>query len=283
MTVAAIAYKHLKQNSPGTIAKWIAILKTHPEFDTRWKKRYDSLPANDREIFLFMAAARWPDDIRSEPSYTHPFWHYIDNPITFTSSPTGNPNPENILVALESNLQELKSATTTPANKAIALCWIFHLVGDLHQPLHNVSLFSADFAPPLGDKGGNNFLIKEPALELHRYWDDVFLSDDKANYKPHWFTAVNTAATVAMKSKPVVAFNGNTSFDANAFKTISLDGVTIAKSSVYKHAGHLLKPGLHNGTPPVPLPAGYSTESAKIATHQIALAGMRLAVILKNL
>jgi hypothetical protein len=29
--------------------------------------------------------------------------------------------------------------------RAIALAWLFHLVGDVHQPLHTVQLFSREY------------------------------------------------------------------------------------------------------------------------------------------
>jgi hypothetical protein len=32
-----------------------------------------------------------------------------------------------------------------PERKAIALAWLFHLVGDIHQPLHAVQLFTVDY------------------------------------------------------------------------------------------------------------------------------------------
>ncbi len=28
--------------------------------------------------------------------------------------------------------------------------WVFHLVGDVHQPLHTVALFTTQFPPPEG-------------------------------------------------------------------------------------------------------------------------------------
>jgi hypothetical protein len=277
MTTGAIAYKFLKQNSPSTIPKVIAILKGHPQFASRWKAKYDSLPANEKDMFLFMAAARWPDDARMS-SFDHPEWHYYDNPIAFSASTTQPPKPDNSVVEIENNLNTVKSASATDADKAVALCWVFHLMGDLHQPLHNVTLFSPVF--PNGDRGGNSFLIHEPAKELHKYWDDVFLSDDKANYKAStWFTAVDNAATTAITKNHSVTFNNNAVIDP---KAISTEGVAIAKASVYKYKGKLLIPGVKGGVPGVALPAGYSAAATKIASKQVTLAGMRLAVELSK-
>ena len=49
--------------------------------------------------------------------------------------------------------------TAAPADRADALCWVCHLVGDIHQPLHCVSLFNATFTS--GDRGGNSIHLAE--------------------------------------------------------------------------------------------------------------------------
>ena len=49
------------------------------------------------------------------------------------------------------------------------MCWIFHLVGDLHQPLHSTALFS-ERGFPTGDRGGNS--VKFTTLgNLHSFCD----------------------------------------------------------------------------------------------------------------
>jgi S1/P1 nuclease len=62
--------------------------------------------------------------------------------------------------------------------KAIALAWLFHLVGDIHQPLHTAQLFTVDY--PNGDRGGNEICLRvrqagQP-IDLHRFWDGVITS-----------------------------------------------------------------------------------------------------------
>ena len=52
------------------------------------------------------------------------------------------------------------------------LRFLIHLIGDIHQPLHNTSLVNSQF--PKGDKGGNLFLIKtrlKSVKDLHTFWD----------------------------------------------------------------------------------------------------------------
>jgi hypothetical protein len=53
--------------------------------------------------------------------------------------------------------------------------WLFHLVGDIHQPLHTTQLFTVEY--PTGDRGGNEICVRvtqtgQP-MDLHRFWDGV--------------------------------------------------------------------------------------------------------------
>jgi S1/P1 Nuclease len=69
------------------------------------------------------------------------------------------PPPENILNAYPRNLEIVRS--TAPNNeRAVALCWVFHLLGDAHQPLHTTKLFTTQFPAPEGDRGGTRFYIR---------------------------------------------------------------------------------------------------------------------------
>ena len=81
----------------------------------------------------------------------------------------------NIIEALQRSTSRMKQTDTTPQEKAIDLCWIMHLVGDLHQPLHATALFSVQ-GFPRGDRGGN--LIKlTSSWNLHSFWDGAAGTD----------------------------------------------------------------------------------------------------------
>jgi hypothetical protein len=66
--------------------------------------------------------------------------------------------------------------------KAIALTWLFHLVGDIHQPLHTTQIFTIEY--PRGDRGGNEICVRvtqaRQPIDLHRFWDDVITSSANA-------------------------------------------------------------------------------------------------------
>ncbi len=275
MASGAIAYQFLKQYSPTTIAKVIKLLKAHPQFGSRWKAKYDSLPDIQKDLFLFMAAARWPDDIRGT-NYDHPDWHHYDYPVTILPSDTQPPKQDNSLTQFANNLNIMKSQSATQANRAIALCWVFHLMGELHQPMRTVTLYSAAF--PAGDHGGADFLIKDPAKDLHGYWDNVFLADSKASYKSAtWINSVNDAAKGAKTKNGAVTFNSSMTIDT---KAIVNESIELAKNSGYRFKGKALKPGVKGGAAASALPAGYAADASRIASKQITLSGMRLAVLL---
>src|SRR5262245_1253753 len=79
MVIAAEAYRQL---TPKTKAKVDELLKFHPDYE-KWTNSFsaDSSSVN-LELFVFMQASTWPDNIRRKGSeYDHPQWHYIDYPL----------------------------------------------------------------------------------------------------------------------------------------------------------------------------------------------------------
>ena len=131
---------------------------------------------------LFMLAARWADDIRMQAKIQRQAkWHYINFPFKPASEPEDikplSPDPDNILSALAENRRIVKSQVSAD-KRAIAVAWLFHLVGDVHQPLHTVQLFSREY--PHGDRGGNEVCIRlapeRAPLDLHRLWDGLITS-----------------------------------------------------------------------------------------------------------
>jgi hypothetical protein len=59
------------------------------------------------------------------------------------------PEPVNILTALAENQSVVKNGND-PERKGVALAWLFHLVGDIHQPLHTAQLFTVDYPQGYG-------------------------------------------------------------------------------------------------------------------------------------
>jgi hypothetical protein len=70
------------------------------------------------------------------------------------------------------------ASSASPQDKALAICWLNHLIGDLHQPLHGAALFCERF--PEGDRGGNSIPVIQ-GRNLHSLWDGLLGRRDRPN------------------------------------------------------------------------------------------------------
>ena len=278
MVTGAIAYNVLKDDSPEVLAKAVAILKAHPQYEKLWKKDVEKLPEADRDLYLFMLAARWADDIRGNKDYDQPVWHYINYPF----KPDGQPDsvkalpPDdktNIVKAFELNLKKLHDAPEE-VDKAVPLCWLFHLIGDIQMPLHATSLFSETF--PQGDRGGTRFYIKVKAdskpINLHWFWDDLITgSDDFRDVR-------NKAIELRLRkefAKPELTELSETSFENWA----KVESFELAKSVVYRNGK--LEGGSGELSATV-LPDDYPQVTKPVAERRGVLAGHRIAQVLRD-
>jgi hypothetical protein len=158
--------------------------KKNPWYETRWKAQLDKLQDTERDEMLFMLAARWADDIRiRDQAESRLPWHYVDFPFKPEGEPASiqaiQPPQENILTAIAENERILRTGND-PARRGVALAWLFHLMGDIHQPLHAIQLFSREY--PKGDRGGGDFCVRvaqdRAPLSLHRLWDGLITSSN---------------------------------------------------------------------------------------------------------
>ncbi len=279
MTSGVIAYQVLKKESPETIRKAVAILKEHPYYKKTWEPRLADRRPEDRDLYLFTMAARWPDDARDDPQYHHFEWHFINMPFKPTGEAAGirprDPDPNNILRAFGQNLDLLKKKSSTLQERAIALAWIFHLVGDVHQPLHTAALFSRQF--PRGDRGGNSFFIRvEPdsnVISLHQFWDDLILGSQN-------FQTVKNRG-IALTARPEFTKKKLKELQEPSFDKWAAESFQLAKEAVYRN-GRLRGSSKRNDAPV--LPADYPKTVQPLAERRLLLAGFRIAQVLeKNL
>ena len=131
MLSGIIAYQVLREENPQTIEKVKAVFEKHPWYANQWQARLRDVAVADHGLVLFMQAARWPDDIRTQDkAQNRPSWHYVNLPFKPEGQPTSvqirEPEPVNILTAMAENEPIVKNETD-PERKAIALAWVFHL------------------------------------------------------------------------------------------------------------------------------------------------------------
>jgi len=121
--------------------------------------------------------AVWMDDFRGD-SLTGEYdpWHYINHTPFFDGIPVRTnvgPEPVNVLDRLNWAVNTLRRGTGRDRTDAETLGFLYHLVGDVHQPLHATTRYTA--ANPDGDAGGNGFRLKMPEgvqiSNLHAFWD----------------------------------------------------------------------------------------------------------------
>lgn len=199
--VAKIAFARLL---PEERQKVIDILKQHPHYNSYLS---DNVPAGvDEQEWVFMRAAIWSDWVRPPRNFmgkpeehaVHKFhrstWHYINYPYTKGQADLtlGSPLKQEFNIAQQIPLSvklAKKDAgpdagaaadVTAEQNRAVRTCWVFHLVGDIHQPCH-VTAYVDPVRLPLGDEGGNKTSLRvdigaEPT-KLHTLWDAMLGTD----------------------------------------------------------------------------------------------------------
>jgi nuclease S1 len=126
---------------------------------------------------LMADSASWADDTKNQEKTS--IWHYIDIPrsadkVTSVDpwcppigpSVDGKSRPGCITNAIEYELGILRDKSRPAAERATALRYVIHFVGDIQQPLHDEDN---------DDQGGNctamRFFSEERPANLHAIWD----------------------------------------------------------------------------------------------------------------
>lgn len=108
-------------------------------------------------------AANWMDEIKSDHSYDYmkPL-HYIN---ADKGQNIAQNDGSNIIGTLTQTIKDLKNYKSLSKEEVkTKICILFHLIGDLHQPLH------VGYGE---DKGGNSFQINfnDKGTNLHSFYD----------------------------------------------------------------------------------------------------------------
>ena len=259
MMVASIAFRRL---NPRAAAKANALL---------------AIPINPAAVTAesrdFINAAHWADDLRPFPEFDllKP-QHFIDHFFSVDGTPLPEEPEDNIVKALEDNVNILKTSTDQNA-RAQALRLIIHFVGDIHQPLHAAARVSA--ANPDSDQGGNlvKLMVNGRQTNLHSYWDGGINSFPKTgpNFAPPPLSQIPAAVQRARNGNPPtnprIRLNQPTNFNLWADESFEL-----ARSVVY--------PGITIGGTPS---ARYNRRALAVANQRVAWGGYRLAALLNSI
>lgn len=174
--------------TPETRERVIKVLLAAPEDAqlSTYYQMYGSRKPDSRKREFFMLVTTWADIIRDKnfntrfTKYNNGNWHYAN---TFWKSENGRSmlvdGQEETGLAMKklAEFDALIRSNASDAEKAIAIAWLEHLIGDMHQPLHSSGKISN--SSPKGDQGGNLFLLtpkgtkRENQENLHWFWDSV--------------------------------------------------------------------------------------------------------------
>ena len=239
--------------------------------------KIDALLAMDPDVLTghdMASEATWADAYRSHGHRETAQWHFVDQELDGSagldvacfdhpgSAALVSEGPARACVVdrVRAFEAELRAPGTPLAERIIALKYLLHFVGDLHQPLH---------ASDNHDRGGNCVLLSlgaARAVNLHAYWDTVVVEGIDRD-------PARLAAALRTQIRPVQAAAWRQG-DAGSWAQEAFD---VSRTAVYK-VGSV--PGCSSESAAVPLPAGYEQRAVGVARLQLARAGVRLAAVL---
>ena len=274
------AYIAWQQMTPEVREKVIKILTSAPEdaqlstFYMPYGSRRDE--ARKREFFMFVAS--WADVIRDRnfdtryKKYNNGNWHYFDTLWTIKDGKVEymkGPDSGKLMEKLV-EFDKLIRGSASDAEKAIAIAWLEHLIGDLHQPLHTTGRVYDD-SDRKGDQGGNLFLLipkgsqREPGKpnNLHAYWDGIIGVNMPNTSDACDADYLYPIAQTIMKAYPYSSLQGRLA--DGKFDVWEKEGVELSTTEVYKGVSRYETPS-----------EDYKKKALKIGEKQLALAGYRM-------
>lgn len=271
MVTAAIAYRDLRTHDPEALSSLLMLLEAHPDRGP-FEVAIDRATGEERGRRMFYECARWPDDARST-SYDHPTWHYAARAVDRSEGNLLAERRDDVqgagFEALALNLKVLRDPLAPKTDRAVSLCWVMHLVGDLHQPLHTAQLFSPAY--PQGDALGSKQFVgrgaAEDSITLHWFWDDaVHRRGDVASVEVR---ATELSAEVQVQASEAVVV------EPIRWTT---ESYALAVSTAY--GSELRASDRAAGAPAAS--ESYAKAVDRVAKRRVIIAGMRLAEVLKG-
>lgn len=200
--------------------------------------------------------ASWADDVRRDRPNTAP-WHYVDIPLGTTYDPNRDCSPPSscVVVKITDFVKIVTDKQASRDDRAEALKFIVHFVGDIHQPMHAVG----------EAKGGNgvhvSFLESSRCgrydCNLHGVWDTDLIEHAGMSREQYAQTEEEL-----IKNQKLDDMDGGTPEEwAN-------DSLKLAEAA-----------WVSDGTD---LDQRYYEKQIKVVDRQLALAGLRLAKLLNE-
>jgi len=259
----------------------VIALIAQSRLDPAVRRKVDAMLAADPDTLTahnIADAATWADKFRDSnfngARQNTRQWHFVDlevgapdlakacfgHPKVPPGTLASNGPPRDCVVdKIDQFAAELASPATDPSERVVALKFLLHLVGDLHQPLH---------ASDDNDRGGNDKRASAADMKagtLHHFWDTEFV--DQLGPSPK-----RIAATLNRRIAPADA----QSWARGTPTDWAMETFTVAKDDVY---GKLPQP---NARGSFRLPDDYIAVAMRDVAAQLGKAGVRLAFLLNK-
>jgi len=245
----------------------------------------------DRPADPMADAATWADDSKNQEKTS--VWHYVDIPLSVVAVTAIDPwcppigpsvddksRPGCVTDAIEYELGILRDKSRPVAQRATALRYVIHFVGDIHQPLHDEDN---------DDQGGNctamQFYSEERPVNLHSIWDYKLIEHQLALQKktqPAYADALNARfnaryATMTKGNDPVAwAWEGHAIAVSTAYGALQ-PGIPVEtpNAKIVCNAERDKVQALH-----IAIGDAYFAKAMPVIDDQLATAGFRLAALL---
>jgi hypothetical protein len=254
--VIALIADHYMQ--PAVRARVQAILGEPMDREASWADRYRDADRNTTKEHY--------NQTRS--------WHYVNleldgpdltaacfgrPPLPKDTVASNGPADDCIVDKIDQFAAELANPATNAPERRLALEFLLHFVGDLHQPLHS----SDDH-----DRGGNQKFVSAPGIagnNLHHYWDEEFVE-----------RLGSGEAAIASQLIAGITDIQRAQWVAGTAADWAMETYAIAKRHAY---GSLPPPDSPNH---YTLSAAYVDDATLVTQEQLSKAGVRLAAVLNR-
>lgn len=144
-----------------------------PEEQSFYQSILDYMSEKHEFIEVFSEAARWADDIRWS-TRRYDYWHYIQN--CWASDKLAKCRKlrkPNSFTVFNDSINTFLDPQATEAEKGFYFLFLLHIIGDIHQPLHNINMYNENYTR--GDSAGNAVDVQynDDTGNLHQFWDNL--------------------------------------------------------------------------------------------------------------
>ena len=280
--------------SPAARDKLVQLILKHPRFAQDFAAPSEIPAGKEKYKWTIGRIGYWPDVARSQEQYNRPTWHYQlgatmtmgdtsqfeipDDPPPLPYNATADTQELYVAQAVGLNMKILANKANSEVQRAVAACWIVHLIGDMHLPCHAGSLYAQYvFTDLAGDAGANR--IKIGRDRLHGIWD-ALLGDEYERGD------INRRMYELQKDKTAQKYKGE-ALEVMDPQIWIAESRQIAKESLYtaeiQRAVQAAIDAKASRLPSIQLSNAYGRKAGEIARIRAVQAAARISNILEEL